>query len=154
LPEAKTSPRRLEAALRMKRALELRMAGYTYQEIATAVGYKTRQGAIMAVEALLARTLTPPAEQWRALTVERLTKVLQVFWQPMAEKDEKAAAVVLKAISDLREILGIDAPTQHELSGPGGGPVQVEHIASLVDKMTDEEVERAVAEAELLVQGR
>lgn len=84
------------------------MAGRTYQEIADAVGYKTPQGAIMAVQAVLDKTLRPPAEQWRALTVERLTKVLQVFWPDMLQKDEKAAAQVFEAITDLRQVLGID----------------------------------------------
>ena len=97
------------------------MAGRTYQEIADAVGYKTPQGAIMAVQAVLDKTLRPPAEQWRALTVERLTKVLQVFWPDMLQKDEKAAAQVFEAITDLRQVLGID------LQKPVGATVNLDN---------------------------
>jgi hypothetical protein len=92
----------------MKQALELRMAGRTYQEIADAIGYKTRQGAIMAVKAMLDRTLRPAAEQWRALTVERLTKVLQVYWPSMLQGNHDATDEVFEAITDLRQVLGID----------------------------------------------
>jgi hypothetical protein len=98
--------------MRMKAALELRMAGRTYQEIADAIGYKTPQGAIMAVKAMLDRTLKPPAEQWRALTVERLTKVLQVYWPSMLQGNHDATHEVLEAITDLRQVLGIDAPVK------------------------------------------
>ena len=69
MTEAKTSPRRVEAALKQATALEMRLAGQTYQEIAGTVGWKTPQGANMAVKAALAKTLKPPADEWRALNI-------------------------------------------------------------------------------------
>lgn len=123
--ESKTSPRRLAAVFKAEKALELRMAGRRWQEIADALGYKTRQGPMMAVEAALKRTLQAPTDQWRALTSERLTKVLQVFWPRMLQGDEKAADRVLKAIEALSRLLGLDAPVRQVVTGEGGGPVKV-----------------------------
>ena len=109
--ESKMSPRRIEAVFKQRQALELRMAGRTWQEIADALGYASHSGAIEAVKSALEKTLKTPADDWRALTIERLTKILQIFWPAMVSRDEKAADKVFRAIADLRSVLGLDAPT-------------------------------------------
>ena len=77
------------------------------------------------------------------------------------EREEMAGAPgflagVMSCIKKRCELLGLDAPSQHELSGPSGGPVAFDYSvrSPLVDKMTDEEVDRLIAEAESIVQGR
>ena len=54
--EPKYSVRRLEAREKQQRALELRMAGRTWNEVAEALGYASHAGAINAVK-----------QSWRAL---------------------------------------------------------------------------------------
>jgi hypothetical protein len=51
--ESKTSPRRLHAFERQVMALEYRKAGFTYAQIASALGYRGRQSAHYAVERAL-----------------------------------------------------------------------------------------------------
>lgn len=121
--ESKSSPRRIVATKKQAQALELRMAGRTFQEIADTIGYQTPQGAIMAVKAALDKTIRPAADEWRALTLERLTKILQVFWPKMLKGDEKAADRVFKAITDHRQLLGLDAPVKTALTDSDGGPI-------------------------------
>ena len=110
--ESKYSPRRIEAAKRQAQALELRMAGRTWWEIAQALNYKTPEGPQMAVKAALSKTLTPPAEQFRALALERLSKVVQVFWPAFLRGDERSGMMVLRAVADIRQLLGLDAPVK------------------------------------------
>lgn len=107
--ESKTSPRRLEAVEKQRKALELRMAGRTWQEIGRAVGYSNHSGAIAAVNAALLKTLREPSDRYRALTVERLTKIIATFWPLMLAHDEKATVIVLRAIEQFRTLLGLDA---------------------------------------------
>lgn len=114
--ESKYSPRRIKAIEKQRQALELRMAGRTFESIAQVLGYKTHVGAIAAVKVALQRTLQPISEEYRALTLERLTKVLQTFWPTMLQKDPEATRLVLKAIGDIRELLGLDAPKQIDIS--------------------------------------
>ena len=92
--------------------MELRMAGRRWEEIRDALGYRTYTAAIMAVQALLDRTAKEPVERFRALTLERLTKVVQVFYPAMVSGDEKAGMMVLRAVADIRQLLGLDAPVK------------------------------------------
>ena len=126
--ESRLSPRRIEAVQKQRQALELRMAGRTWQEIATAVGYRGHSSAIAAVEAALQRTLRPPASEYRALTLERLTKVLQVHWPLMLQADAVSTRLCLQAIGDIRQLLGLDSPVKLEHTGADGAPIQHEVI--------------------------
>ncbi len=108
--ESRYSPRRIEAVRKQKLALDLRMAGHHWDVIAREAGYASHSGAIAAVEAALQRTLRPSADSLRALTAERLTKILQVFWPRMIHSDEDAAKICFRALADLRALLGLDAP--------------------------------------------
>ena len=122
--ESLTSPRRIRAVEKQRQALELRMAGRTFAEIAKRLGYANHAGAIAAVQTALAKTLQPTGDQFRALTLERLTKVLQVHWSAMLERDEKSSALVLRTIGDIRELLGLDAPKRQVVTGEDGGPLE------------------------------
>ena len=126
MPESKLSPRRIEAIHKQRQSLELRMAGRTWQEIADSVGYKSHSGAIAAVESALQRTLQPSASEYRALTLERLTKVLQVHWPLMLQADAVSTRLCLQVIGDIRQLMGIDSPARVEHTGADGAPIQHE----------------------------
>lgn len=88
------------------------MAGWSYAVIASQLGYKDHTSALYAVRIALKKTLQEPAEHYRALTLERLTKVLNVWWLPMVNGDHQATDKVLAVITDIRALLGLDAPTK------------------------------------------
>ena len=93
--ESLTSPRRIEAVNKQRQALELRMAGWSYAVIASQLGYKGHTGALEAVKVALKKTLEEPAENYRALTLERLTRVLNTWWAPMLQHDQRSTDKVL-----------------------------------------------------------
>lgn len=128
MPESKMSPRRIEAAHKQRQALELRMAGRTWVEIADNLGYSNHTGAIAAVKTALAKTLEEPSAHYRALTLERLTKILQVHWPLMLQADPTSTKLCLQAIKDVRDLLGLDSPTRMEHSGPDGEPIRHEVV--------------------------
>src|SRR5262245_40419937 len=71
------------ATVRGSRALELRMAGATYSQIAQAIGYKSKASAYAAVERALAADMTRVAdirEEYRHLHLARLDRMLRAIW--------------------------------------------------------------------------
>ena len=136
MPESKLSPRRISAVEKQRRAVELRMAGHTWQTIADTLGYSNHSSAIRAVEAALVRTLEPASSSFRALTLERLTKVIQVFWPMMIQGDYSAARTVMQASSDIRKLLGLDSPVQVEHGG-NGIPIQHEVVSIEIGDVTE-----------------
>ena len=141
--ESRYSPRRLLAIQRGQQALELRMAGRNWYEIADSIGYKSHASAIAAVNSILQRTLKPTTDHWRSLTAERLTKILQVFWPKMLSGDPDAAKLCLKAAADLRALLGMDAPIKVE--------VDIREEARRIAQEMGLDPEAVVAEAEALI---
>ena len=136
MPESKLSPRRITAVEKQRRAVELRMAGHTWQTIADTLGYRNHSSAICAVEAALKRTLEPATDSFRALTLERLTKVIQVFWPRMLQGDYSAARTVMQATSDIRKLMGLDSPVQVEHGG-NGIPIQHEVVNIEIGDVTE-----------------
>jgi hypothetical protein len=75
--EPKTSPRRIAVAQRRAQALKLRLTGARYDDIAAQLGYSTRAAAIQDVQRALVASVHEPAEELRALEVQRL----DMLWQ-------------------------------------------------------------------------
>ena len=126
--ESKLSPRRIEAQGKQHQALELRMAGRTWQEIADHLGYKSHTGAYEAVKVALSRSNHEAAEDYRSLTIGRLTKILQVHWPLMLQADNNSTRLCLQTIKDMREVLGLDSPSKFEHTGADGAPIRHEVI--------------------------
>ena len=126
--ESKLSPRRIDAQQRQHQAMELRMAGRTWQEIADHLGYKSHTGAYEAVKVALSRSNHEAAEDYRSLTIGRLTKILQVHWPLMLQADNNSTRLCLQTIKDMREVLGLDSPSKFEHTGADGAPIRHEVI--------------------------
>jgi hypothetical protein len=116
--ETKASTRRIEAAERQAKALELRKAGHTFEEIAQFLGYKGFEGAYKAVKAGLKRVCREPAEEVRTLELARLDKLLTVLWPKAITGDPESIDRVLKVMHRRASLLGLDAvrPTAAERS--------------------------------------
>ena len=134
--ESKLSPRRIEAQSKQQQALELRMAGRTWSEIAEHLGYKSHTGAIEAVKVALARSNHEATADYRNLTLGRLTKVLQVHWPLMLQADPISSKLCLQTIKDMRELMGLDSPTRLEHTGADGAPIQHEVMTLDVGDIT------------------
>jgi len=126
--ESKLSQRRIDARNRQQQALELRMAGRTWQEIADHLGYAGHTGAYEAVKVALSRSNHEAVEDYRSLTLGRLTKILQVHWPIMLQGDGNATRYCLQTIKDMRDLLGLDSPSKFEHTGADGAPIRHEVI--------------------------
>ena len=131
--------RELDALDKQMRALELRKAGVSYSDIAKSLGYKSASGAFAAVRSALIKTLREPADELRALELERLDALWFTYY-PMAKRgDLQAMDRCIKIMERRAKMLGIDAPQRTETTGAGGGPIQIEQYQRALDMVYGQE---------------
>jgi hypothetical protein len=109
----KTSPRRLLAAEKQRRALEMKIAGATLEQIAAEVGYKGPSGAYQAIQAALKAALQPPADELRRLQYERLERLYQVAHKKAVgdgtgEPDWEAMDRAIKIMQRIHALFGLE----------------------------------------------
>ncbi len=145
------SPEAIEKRERVRKAMELRMAGATWPDIARTVGYNSKQAAQQAVDRLLDRTDVEKVGRARDLHRARIERLLLGRWRRAIAGDERAALTCIRLLDQLAKIDGLYAPTKAEITGPGGKP-----IAGRVDVVTwtpDETFLREFAQAVVEIGG-
>lgn len=110
-----------------RQVLELRRAGATYEECARATGYATAQGAYLAYQRALKRTLVEAgADEMRELELDRLDRMQRAIWGRVVQGDDKAIMTALRILDRRARYLGLDAPTRIE--------AKVETDAGMIDR--------------------
>lgn len=109
--EHKASERRIEAAERQRKALELKKMGHTYETIAQNCGFKNRSGAFMAVKRALEEIVREPAEDVLKLELERLDRLMLGVWPQARDGSFPAIDRVLRIMQQRASLLGIDVRT-------------------------------------------
>lgn len=113
-----------EVAEKYRKVVELRMAGLTFDAIAKETGYIDRTGAKRAYDSALNRWAVESVEQQRIIQSERLDRLFfEAFGQAVRGGDLAAIDRCLKIEKRRAELWGLDAPKQHEIAGPEGGPL-------------------------------
>jgi hypothetical protein len=139
--ESATSPRRIAAVeVKQTQALEYRKMGYTYQQIADALGYATAQGAYCAIQSALTRIIREPAEEVLKLELERLDAMFSKPYQNAIGGDLFAVSACLNIMNRKAKLLGLDAPAKvdNTIANKNGIP-----LATTVHSMTKEEMDAA-----------
>lgn len=111
-----SSPRqRLTAAQRRKQAFGLYLAGVDFPTIATQAGYASAAAARTAIERALKDSLArehADIDEQRTLAVMQYNRIQAAWWgKAVAEKDPKAAIVLLRCMAQRDRITGVIAPT-------------------------------------------
>lgn len=109
---SKTNRRVVRAAERSALALQLRLQGYTYAEIAERVGYKSKSAAHLAVMREIRRIPAPYAEELRQVEMERLEIALRALYPKVIRGDCNAIKRWTDVIELQCRMLGLLAPTQ------------------------------------------
>lgn len=117
-----------------RKAIELRRAGYTYDEIAQAIGYADHTGARDAVTRAIRRaTNEAGVGELRQQELDRLDRLQRSVWTNAIQGDLQAVATVLRIIDRRAKLLGLDAPVKQEIT-----------VETLDGGMIDREVARLV----------
>ena len=116
--ESKTSPRRIAAVERGRQALELRIGGATFPQIAQQLKYANPSCAYYAVKAALNRVPAPEATTLRHLNLERLNRMRLLNQAALRKGDTKAIHTELAIQERETRYMGLDAPVKQEVSIP------------------------------------
>lgn len=125
--DTKNSPRRVAAAERRTKALELRKAGLTFAQIGKALGGCSEQRAHKLVTDELRRLNAKRSEvaaEVLRLELERLDALLFSVWTKAKAGNSRAVAAALAIMARRAKLLGLDAPEKKELTGGGGGALR------------------------------
>ena len=109
-----TGPKRARLTERRRRALELRMKGLTFSEIARQVGCASRSGAYEAVRAALDLDAGVANDEFRKLHLARLEALLQAVWDTAARGKLGAIDRALKVLDREAKLSGLDLLRQPE----------------------------------------
>ena len=112
-----TPQQKIAARERMAKALELRKAGMTYQQIATALDYGSVSASHKAVCTALKSLIREPAEEVRTFELERLDKMLSSHWPAVTKGHVRSTEVVLRIMERRAALLGLDAPKDTRMTG-------------------------------------
>src|SRR5262245_39333378 len=110
---------------RQRRAVELRCAGATYDEIASALGYSNRKSAWKAVDAALKKTLKEPTDQLRQFERSRLDQMQKAIWPKVLQGEPRAIEVALRISERRARLEGLDCPEKREITGPESRPIEM-----------------------------
>lgn len=125
--ESTTSARRIKSRENEVKALELRKEGKPYSAIAAILGVSPKSAFKMVQRTLvrMSKDSTSNFETVRQLEVERLDALLGAIWPQAMGGNVDSVERALKISKRRSEIMGLDAPDKHELSGPNGAPVPI-----------------------------
>jgi len=143
---SKSSPRRIEARERSARALELRKQGYTFEQIASALGYRGRQGAFESVMSALREEIREPAAELRSLDLERMDALWRAQYPAAVAGDVVALNACLRILERRAKLLGLDAK---EMPEPAASPAQSVLVVPYFSSPAEWEAVAAPAQAAL-----
>lgn len=134
---AKQKAKELEVELRREKAAKLKLGGISMRQIARELGVSV--GTVHSdLEAVLARTLdTADAHirMERDVSLGRCEVALRALWPRICRGDTEAINAFVRIDQRRAKLLGLDAPTKQELSGPDGAPIEVSTRSSLEKKL-------------------
>lgn len=130
-----TSNTRQQKTLAERRAsaLQLKIAGATYDAIARALGYANKGNAHRDIQAALAAITKEPAEALKKLELERCDEMLLAIWPQVRKGNLAAIDRALKIMERRARYEGLDAPTKST-------------ITVITEDMVDAEIQRLEAD--------
>lgn len=120
-----------------RQVLELRRAGATYDDCARATGYATAQGAYLAYQRAIKRTLQEAGtEEARQTELDRLDRLQRAIWSKAMAGDLNACNSVLRIFDRRARYLGLDAPIKQEITlETADGAMIDREVARLVEML-------------------
>ncbi len=114
MSHSQMSPPKVQAAVRRKEAVDLRIEGKTYKEIGQELGVTPTRARQLVAEALAAieKDTAESAEELRRLELDRLDQLQSGLWQEAAGGNLKAVGAALKIMERRARLVGLDAPAR------------------------------------------
>lgn len=136
-------------------ALQMKLAGATWDEIAEVIGYPTARQALVATERALEKELHEERSQrhLRGLAGKRLERLLRSVWSkainPEHPEHLQAVARAREVIDRHAKLYGLDAPTEFVVSSPSASQLEA-WVASVVQQRSPQVEEANIFDAEVV----
>jgi len=117
--------RRFDAKERQRQAIQLKMAGASYTQIADQLGYASASGAHAAVKRAMEEVPNEEVDSLRQVDNARLNQMLLGVWGKAQKGDFGAIDRALKIMERMAKLNGVDAPTKSEITNIGGGTTNI-----------------------------
>lgn len=123
---SKLSKAQMEAVTRERHALalEMRKFGYSYDQIAEHFE-TTPASARGLVKSAMEQAIKEPGQEVIDLELQRLDQLYRLAFAAAANGDTDAITKCLAIQQRRAKYLGLDAPEKKELTGAGGGPMEL-----------------------------
>ncbi len=116
-----------EIELRRNRAIQLRVEGWSYREIAEElkVSVSTAFGDVESVIERNRQEANENAEKARRIALQRIDVAVRGLMPDVRSGNARSAEVMAKLEERRAKLIGLDAPEKRELTGADGGPLAV-----------------------------
>lgn len=120
---------------------EKRLEGHSQYDIGRELGITQARVSQLLKESyeLKRSTRLETADDVIEMELERIDRMIFAWWR-RASKEERASEVYLKWVERRHKVLGIEI-SKTELSGRGGGPLQISATNIDITKLNDQELE-------------
>jgi hypothetical protein len=139
-----------EARKRDARVFELRIQGFTFEQIASEVGYQGASGAWQAYQRVKESHIFESVEEARQLELMRLDEMQFAIWDRAINGELSALSCVLKIMDRRAKLLGLDKPEKVDVNkwdfNSGDLDAEVQKIVNMMNEREDEFMARREAE--------
>lgn len=146
----KTDRTHWRKAKEREKTMQLRLAGATYREIAEAMGCSVST-AKRRCETSLAEIGKQERELLRSLEVDRLDRLQRAVWADAIQGDLPSIDRALKIIDQRSKLLGLNAPTQVDISG--GVDIDLDSTVNRIMAVVEAEAQAAIDPVPVLEAG-
>jgi hypothetical protein len=133
----RTRPGKAEPLGRANQALALRVAGWSFHDIARRLNYGNRSGAWHAVMSALRKERSESVARLRRLEGQRLDRLLQGIWAKATRGDVKAVLAAIRISERRSRLFGLDKPIQLEAEMSRKLPFTWEELFAMTDENRD-----------------
>lgn len=121
--DPKRARQQLELAERKKRAIELRVAGFTASDVGRTLGVSGETVRRWFAEHIGEQISPDAVEELRARELERLDRAVIAIWPQVMHGDTKAVDTFVRVSGRVAALCGLDAPKQVDV-GDSSGVIQ------------------------------
>lgn len=104
----------IDARLKEAKVFELRIQGFTFEQIAREVGFSGPSGAWQAYQRIKEQMIFEPLEELRQLELMRLDELQHALWDRALDCDLPAANCVLKIMDQRAKLMSLYKPDKIE----------------------------------------
>jgi hypothetical protein len=113
-------------------ALEMRKFGYSYSQIGEHYEI-TEQAARSLVKSAMEQAIKEPGQEVIDLELQRLDQLYRLAFAAAVGGDTDAINKCLGIMQRRSKYLGLDTPEKREITGAGGGPLQLTGVKNMSD---------------------